>query len=659
MRYFRPRLLRRSLVHLAGAAGVLTTGAAFADSSASVETMQLVVVSATRHALPVADAPAATTVLSREQIEMKAADNVLEALRGETGITVFGRTIAGRKALALRGLDPKHTLFLVDGKRISATDGVIGHTDFQLDWVAMPEVERIEVVRGPMASLYGAEALGGVVQIFTRAPSKKFEADVAVDAFSADSDRGGDGHRASARLSSPLTDSLAASLSVTDARRQAISSALDPRLSDLEGRSRFDASGRLLWQVIRGHSIDLEHRVAREERWANAIEKSGRRRLYESDTDVDRDHSALTWNADWAATGDAAREINSTIRIYRTRLEMTNARTNGVAALRPNALDDRVVEAVLTLRPAAAHAVTAGAEGRQERLTNAGLPGGDAQVNHSSLYLQDEWNLTRNATVTTGLRHDSHQHFGNQWSPRLYGVWRLAPEWVLKGGYSHGFKPPTLKQVTPGYQEDEGPYTYVSNPAVRAERNDGFELGAVWDTERAGVQAMLFDNRVRDLIVPRLLGVISGRTTYVFDNIDRAKLLGGEATANIRLGSQWRLSASYQYLDARDGFGQRIEKRPRHTFGAALDWVQGAWRANLRADSTAGQVIATAVPGQLSQAAPSLTYIGASVARDLGKGLRAVASVSNLTNIKPAERSALFTWGEAPRTFRISLHARW
>ncbi len=178
--------------------------------------------------------------------------------------------------------------------------------------------------------------------------------------------------------------------------------------------------------------------MAREERWTNAIEKSGRRRLYESDTDVDRDHSALTWNADWAATGDAAREINSTIRIYRTRLEMTNARTNGVAALRPNALDDRVVEAVLTLRPAAAHAVTAGAEGRQERLTNAGLPGGGAQVNHSSLYLQDEWNLARNATVTTGLRHDSHQHFGNQWSPRLYGVWRLAPEWVLKGGYSHG-----------------------------------------------------------------------------------------------------------------------------------------------------------------------------------------------------------------------------
>ena len=134
---------------------------------------------------------------------------------------------------------------------------------------------------------------------------------------------------------------------------------------------------------------------------------------------------------------------------------MTNARTNGVAALRPNALDDRVVEAVLTMRPARPcrdrrRRGTAGATDQRR------LPGGDARQ-PCSLYLQDEWNLARNVTVTTGLRHDSHQHFGNQWSPRLYGVWRLAPDLVLKGGYSHGFKPPTLKQVTPGYQEDEGP----------------------------------------------------------------------------------------------------------------------------------------------------------------------------------------------------------
>jgi hypothetical protein len=82
-----------------------------------------------------------------------------------------------------------------------------------------------------------------------------------------------------------------------------------------------------------------------------------------------------------------------------------------------------------------------------------------------------------------------------------------GPEWVVKGGYSDGFKPPTLKQITPGYQEDEGPFTYLANPALRLETSDSVEVGAAWDSPAAGVQAMLFDSRVDDLIVPVATGL--------------------------------------------------------------------------------------------------------------------------------------------------------
>ncbi|MCZ2135542.1 MAG: TonB-dependent receptor [Burkholderiales bacterium] len=654
----RSRLPQASLTMVAFFFGSAAPAVVTAEEPPAVETVQPIVVSAARHALTVADAPAATTVLSREQIEMKAADDVLEALRGETGVTVFGRTIGGRKALALRGFDPKHTLFLVDGKRISASDGVIGHSDFQLEWMAMPEVERIEVVRGPLASLYGAEALGGVVQVFTRAPGRKFEANVALDGYTALSDRGGDGARAYGRLSVPLNERVAASFSVAQARSQAVASAIDPRLSDLEGRDRLDGTARLRWDVASGHSLDLEQRSGREARWLTSIEKSGRRRLYQSDTDIDRSHSSLAWNADWTALAPTF-EVTSVVRAYRSALEMTNARTNGVAPLRPSKLDDRVLDGQFSARPAAAHFVVGGVEAREERLINAGLPGGAASLQHRSIYAQDEWTVNRSATLTAGLRYDAHQRYGSQWSPRLYGVWRVAPSWVIKGGYSYGYKPPTLKQVTPGYQEDEGPYTFFANPGVRAERNNGMEIGAVWDTERIGVQGMLFDNRVRDLIVQRPIGVVAGRQSYVYDNIDQARLRGGELTGSLRFGAQWRLSANYQYLDARDGFGNRIEKRPRHTMGAALDWVDGAWRANLRIDSTAGQVLLTAIPTEAAKPAPSLSFVGASLARDLNRDWRIVASVSNLGNVNPALRSTLYTWGEAPRTVRLALHGRW
>ena len=174
--------------------------------------------------------------------------------------------------------------------------------------------------------------------------------------------------------------------------------------------------------------------------------------------------------------------------------------------------------------------------------------------------------------------------------------------------------------------------------------------------ERAGVQAMLFDNRVRDLIVPRLLGIISGRTTYV-STISTARSCWAArrppTCASARNGDCRRaINTSMRVTALASG-----SKSPRHTFGAALDWVQGAWRANLRADSTAGQVIATAVPANCHRRHPARPTSAPALRARPGNGLGRLPQVSNLTNINPAERSALFTWGETPRTFRISTRA--
>ena len=134
------------------------------------EASQTIVVTATRHAMPLLAAPAAMTVVSGEQMAARGADNLFEALRGEIGLSLQGRTIGGRTALSLRGMEFRHTLFLVEGMRIGGTDGVVGHSDFEYDWVAAADIERIEVVRGPMSVLYGSEALGGVVNVITRKP---------------------------------------------------------------------------------------------------------------------------------------------------------------------------------------------------------------------------------------------------------------------------------------------------------------------------------------------------------------------------------------------------------------------------------------------------------------------------------------------------------
>lgn len=630
-------------------------GAPASAQGAEPPPAQTVVVSAARHAMALIDAPASISVVTPQDIADRGADNVFEALRGEPGVTAIGRTISGRRNVSIRGMDGRHTLYLVDGKRIGNTDGVVGHSDFQYDWVAVQDIERIELVRGPMSVLYGSEALGGVVNVITRAPGERWSLRAMAEGSWADSDRGGDGYRAAVSVDGPLGERLRLGAAVADTRRQAVAGSVDPRLSDLEGRDKQDGSLRLVWLPAAGQQVDLEHRAGREDRWAGVRERAAPRRFHQSMHDLQRSHSSLGWTADWAGAWRAS----SLLRAYTSRVDVANTRSDGVAPLRPQALRDDVVEGLGTLAPAAGQLYTAGFEWRDEQLENEALPGGQGSVGHRALFGQAELDLAPTLALTLGLRRDHHERFGDEWSPRAYAVWKPAPGWVVKGGYGHGFKAPTLKQVTPGYREDEGPYTYFGNPALVPESNDAFEAGGGWDSAALGVQAMLFHNRVEHLIVPRLFGNVAGRGQYVFENVDEAVLEGVELESHWVLPAGWSTGLNYTYLDARDGRGQRLEKRPRHALAASLEWAGGAWRAGMRVEFQADQLIAPAVVGQPMQPLPDLTRVSAQVAYRLTKALDLSLGVENLGNLQLSEASPLFTWAEAPRTWRLALRGAW
>ncbi len=616
---------------------------------------QSVVVSATRHALAQVDAPASISVITPQQIAERGADNLFDALRGEPGLSMIGRTISGRRNVSIRGMDGRHTLFLLDGKRISASDGVVGHSDFQYDWVSVQDIERIEVVRGPMSVLYGGEALGGVVNVITRAPGDRWSLRAMVEGGWADGGRGGDGYRAAVSADGPLADQWRLGVSVADSRRQAVAGIVQPRLSDLEGRDKQDGALRLAWLPAAGQQVDFEHRTGREERWAGVRERPAPRRFHQSMHDLERSHTALGWSADWAGPLRAS----SLLRAYTSRFEVDNRRTLGVAINRPQSLRDDVIEGQGSLAPAAGQLYTAGFEWRDEQLDNEVLPGGQGQVKHRAVFGQAELDLAPGLALTAGARYDDHQRFGGEWSPRLYAVWKAAPGWVVKGGYGHGYKAPNIKQISPDYREDEGPNTFFGNPALQPESNDAVELGAGWDSGGIGLQATLFRNQVDNLIVSKLFGTVAGRGQYVFENIEQARLQGVEVEARAALPAGWQLALNYTYLDARDGNHQRLEKRPRHLVGAQVDWTGGLWRTVLRADHQADQLITAVVVGQPQKPLPDTTRVSAQVARRLAKGLELALGVDNLGQLELANESPLFTWAEAPRTWRLTLRGEW
>lgn len=638
-------------------AGICPVAGALVPAADASPPGQNVVVTATRHAMLETDAPAALSVVTRRQIEARGADNLLDALRGETGVSLQGRAIGGRKVLSLRGMDSKHTLFLVDGRRVGASDGVIGHSDFQYDWIAVEDIERIEIVRGPMSVLYGSDALGGVVNVITREAGEAWRGSASIERSAAAGDRGGDGRRLALRADGPLGGGLYLRAGAAASRLDPLASPLDPRISELEGRDKDDAWLGLAWRQA-DQRLDFEHRAGREQRIAGARERSGQRRYHETRNDIDRSLTTLGWETQWAGAGRLP-EGSARLRAYRASEEVENLRTAGVAVNVPQRIEDRVLEGQTRLHWGG-HGLTAGFEARDESLADPGLPDGRSVSPNRAFFLQDELAWGRDFNLTVGLRNDRYRLFGDEWSPRLYGVWRASPAITVKGGYSRGFKAPNLKQIVPGGRA-EGPNTFLGNPALRPERNRGYELGLGFAAGPTQAQLMVFEQRVEDLIEVRLVapGAVPGIGTYTYENLAHARLRGAEAALAQPLGAGFTAQASYAYLDARNADGQRLDKRPRHSATVRLDWQGGAWRAGAHAEYSGDQLLPALTTGAPSQPVGAVTVVGAQVSRSLPQGLELALGVHNLGNTRLADKSALFTHVETPRTWRLSLRGRW
>lgn len=620
----------------------------------AAQPVDTVVITANRYAKPVVDAPAALTVVTRRDIEARGADNVLEALRGEVGISMQGRTIAGRKSFGIRGNEGKHTLFLVDGKRVAASEGVIGHSDYQFDWIPVADIERIEVIRGPMSVLYGSEALGGVVNIITRQAGDRWRTGFHSQLAVGDAGRGGDSERASVNLSGPLAEGWSLTASAAHSHAAALRMPEDQRQSEIEGSRRRDLSLALGWRPAAGHRIEADWREGDELRDGSSRETRGAKRYYDNLTTLSREQLALGWTADW----DGPARLQTQLRAYGTRLRMDNLRNNGVASLNPEQLDDRIVEGQATVEAGASHLLVAGFEHRRETLRITGLAGGQGSLSHEALFLQDEWRLARDLGLTGGVRMDRHELFGTEWSPRLYAVWHPASTWTVKGGYTHGFKAPTLKQISPGAAEDQGPFTYYGNPDLRPETNDSIEIGVGRETKTHSWQLMAFHNRVRDLIVQdRSLGVIAGKPSFIYDNRDRATLEGVELSTRWAVGRGIGLGANVQLLQAEDDQGQPLEKRPRQSLSLRADWQGGPWRVGADLTHHADQWLKLSSGTGLAQA-PSITRLGIWGTYALGGGYQLSAGIDNLGNERLANKSSLFTYAEYPRTVRLALRGQ-
>jgi len=593
-----------------------------------------VVVTATATRRTLQDVPATMSVVTRDDLLRRPVQDLTDVLRDVPGVTINGAGLT-RRGVSIRGMPSEHTLFLVDGRRVNAAASAIAHADFDLGWVPIEAIERVEIVRGPMSSLYGSEALGGVVNVITRKATDEWIGSMTGMVGQQTEGEGGDTWQIGAYAGGPLVrDRLGLSLQAETRARGEMPEQSNPRISALEQREALNGSATLTWTPDEAQRIDFTVLGGRDERYRNTVTTGATPVYYRTSDTVDRIQYALSHTGAWT-WGETA------VRAYSSQLERSNAVTAGQTPSRAVTLGEDIIDARITLNPASGHRLSVGGEYRHEDLEDpVAALSGHLDTDRYAVFVQDEWTLTSGLSLTGGARFDHHEKYGWQTSPRLYAVWSPVAGLTLKGGGGRGFKSPSLKQLSPEFATvaAAGRFTVYGNPDLEPEIGTSFEVSAEYRRDGWMVRGGVFNNDIEDLIETRCTQFcgIRGREIRLYQNIAEARIRGAEIGGEAVLPAGLTIRSDYTWLDSEDRTaGLELSERPQHSGHATLRWEPGqrVW-AQLRAEYVGDQLM---LANSIQQPVSDYTLVSLEGGYRLTPRLALRAGVQNLGDERLAD----------------------
>ena len=609
---------------------------------------------------PIADAPGAITIITREDLAALPDGDLFEAIRETTGISLVGVGVGGRKTISIRGMEARHSLILIDGKRVASSVAVLGHSNFENNWLSSGNIERIEIVRGPLSALYGSEAIGGVINIITRKPSEQEWSFGGEAGGGFTDDNGGNRSYFTSYMSGPvLMDRVGLYLAAGYSTQDDTPNEDDSAVSELEGVDDFSLNSRLTFTPNDNHTVNLAVNYVNEDRWRQSRTRRGNIPFI-GEFEIDRYMYSLGWEGVVGGT-------HSAIKLYRSEIDKNSIQPRGrrnIVQDYPETLTNDVLD-VQTNFALGRHLLTFGGEWRKENLESTTLLTGEDDAVHKAFFVQNELDFFDKLSITLGGRLDHHDQFGSEFSPRLYGLFRMSEKLNFKAGFGHAFNAPTLKQVSAGYYADRGPHTFLGNPDVTPETSKNYELGVEYTTPIFQAKAFYFHNDIDNLIAWDEVSRIPGSpplVTYTAKNIEEARTRGVESELGITLQSGINASLNYTYLDARNQTEDvRLTGKPRHTVNTKLQYnmQQFGLIATLRMQFIADQVMSKRV-GRTTVVfdAPDYSLWHFSVRKSLFDNFELKLGVENIGDYRLADNSDLFAYEERGRFFYTSLSAR-
>jgi vitamin B12 transporter len=537
---------------LAVAVALVSHAAIAADQATDLDQ---VIVTATRTAVTVDQSLAAVEVIDHAQIQRSQATSLPDLLRGRAGINLSNQGGAGKlTTLFLRGSESDHVLVLIDGVRIgSSTSGLVAFQDLPL---AM--IDRIEIVRGPRSSLYGSEAIGGVIQIFTRRNRGKTTPHFALTAGSHDLRQasagigGGFDHGDSTRgwygidVAYQRTDGINACdvATPTPWSGGCFISTLQPDRDGYRNRSLSLRGG-----IDAGDSLAFE---------GHALRAQGHNDFdgdYTDNSDVVQ--QVVGGSAKWQATDAFKLQLSAGRNVDASDQFLGSAPMGHFSTDR----DSATLQGDLALAPD--QLLTLGLDWLRDHVDSDTPYDRTTRGNHAG-FVQYQGKFGAH-DLQAAVRRDDNEQFGSHTTGGAAWGMAFADGWRVTAGYGTAFKAPNFIDLY---------YPFFSNPDLRPESSRTWEAGIGWRAEHFHWRLDGFDTSVDDLIA-------WDTSINAPNNVDHARLRGAE----LGLGSTiagWNLDASASWLDPRNrsGFndGKLLPRRARQTARIDLDRAFGDFR---------------------------------------------------------------------------------
>ena len=519
--------------------------------NARMPSLQDMVVTATRIEQPLSDLVADVSIVDRETIEASGATGLADVLARLPGIEIARNGgIGNATSVYLRGAESRFTAVYIDGVRVDSqsTGGA------QWEQIPLVQIERIEVLRGPAAAVYGSDAIGGVIQLFTRKGDGAAVPSVGVGLGSHGTRKLEAGISGAAGADRALDYSLGLAHARSDGFDAKTSGVHNP---DRDGYRNTSGHARLGYRIDARHKLDATLLASRLNsgydnsgyKPASPVDDRGQQRLRTA---------GLNWAAQWTDAYSTRVSVTDSASRYETNPSPYRTETDLRGYLWQN--EYRL----------GAHRFSAALERREDHLNNPALDAWSTTLDRSrsqdALALGYGYNAGGH-TVQLNVRHDDDSEFGGKGTGSLAYGYAITSQWRATASVGTAFRAPTLYQRFSAY----------GDASLRPETGRNAELGLRWASGASYASVVAYRNRLSNLIIFDSSATGCGQSFGCYDSVGRAQYQGVTLAAGHRFGGV-ALRGSLDLQNPRDlDSGKQLRRRAKRHATLGADTQMAGW----------------------------------------------------------------------------------